>query len=326
MTRTHHFKTITILAAALFAATALALIAATRPAEAAFPGSNGAIAFVSLQGSTDNKFQVFRMNSDGFGQTRLTDEPGHNWDPTWSPDGKKIAFTNHVVGVGSDIFQMDADGSDETNLTRAEGYDSIPAYSPSGKIAFTAKRFDDQFDIFLMTLGSNGQVAETVRLTSNAGDEGGGVISPDGRKIAFSSDRDGDEDIYVMKLAPEGPKNVPVKLTKSSANDYGPDWSPDGKQLAFTSLRTGNYEIYRMLASPEGRTNKPVNLSKNPAFDGGAAWSPDGKKIAFMSERRSSDGSTDSDIWRMRATDGANRVNLTDNQTVDTDPDWQPQP
>ncbi len=34
------------------------------------------------------------MNADGFGQTRLTDQPGPNFNPSWSADGKKIAFSN----------------------------------------------------------------------------------------------------------------------------------------------------------------------------------------------------------------------------------------
>jgi len=53
---------------------------------------------------------------------------------------------------------------------------------------------------------------------------------------------------------------------------------------------------------------------------------PRRRKIAFTSERPGSDDTTDWEIWRMRATDGANPTNLTDNAAVDFDAEWQPVP
>jgi TolB protein len=167
-------------------------------------------------------------------------------------------------------------------------------------------------------MGSMGRTAACclvlAALLAAAGPAGAAFSGGSGR-VAFY--RDGDWDIYVMKLAPEGPRNVPVKLTKNAASDAAPDWAPDdGTQLVFNSNRSGNSEVYRMKASPEGRLNKPVNLSKNPAGDYAPTWSPDGRKIAFTSERPGSDGTTDWEIWRMRATDGANPTNLTDNTAI----------
>ncbi|MDQ3377633.1 MAG: hypothetical protein M3533_12170 [Actinomycetota bacterium] len=322
-----HLRGTTTLLAALLTVLLLAPVASAEGVgTTSLPGSNGVIAFVSAQDTSTTRMQVFRMNSDGFGQTRLSDAQGHNWDPTWSPDGKKIAFTNVVPNVGADIYQMDADGSDEQNLSRAEGYDSLPSYSPNGKIAFTSNLGGNGFDLYMMSLGTNGQITEQVRLTAHVADDSGAVVSPDGKRIAFTSKRDGDYDVYLMRAAPEGPKNIPVKLTKNAVNDYGPDWSPDGTQLVFNSNRSGNFEVYRMKVAPEGKTNRPVNLSKNPADDTAPTWSPDGKKIAFNSDRPGSDATTDLDIWRMRATDGANPTNLTDNAVLDFDPEWQPLP
>jgi hypothetical protein len=91
--------------AAALAASLLVLAVATSPAEAAFPGSNGAMAF-------DDSSQVFRMNSDGFGQTKLSDAAGNNFQPDWSADGKKIAFTSS--SGNSEVYWMDSDGSGET--------------------------------------------------------------------------------------------------------------------------------------------------------------------------------------------------------------------
>jgi Tol biopolymer transport system component len=313
-----------VVLAALLAALALAPIASAQTVgTTSFPGTPGAIAFVSERDGADN-FDVYRMNADGFGQTRLTDTSGVNLSPSWSADGAKISFTNAAAfGAPGEVFQMGADGSNETNLTNAPSNDGASSYSPtSGKFTFVSTRVGSQSDIYLTTLTPDGQTTGLTRLTTSDAQDIGPAISPDGRRIAFMSDRDGDFDIYVMKLAQEGAKNVPLRLTKNAVFDFTPDWSPDGTQIAFSSDRGSNREVYRMKASPEGRLNKPVNLSNTPtASDQDPTWSPDGKKIAFVTDR---DGNQE--IYRMRATDGANQVNLTNNPALDFQPAWQPLP
>jgi len=323
----------TALVAALLAAGAISPVASAEGVGAnAFPGTGGAVAFVSSRDGFA-QFNVYRMGADGFGQTRLTDLPGASFSPSWSADGKKIAFSNAPnLGVQNDVWTMNADGTNETVLVADPSDDDGPAYSPaSNKFAFVGKRNGNQHDIYLMTKGPDGQTAGLSRLTTSGADDHSPAISPDGKRLAFVSTRDGDEDVYVMRLAPEGPRNVPVKLTKNTRPDpngppymydSSPDWSPDGAQIAFASDRSGDFEVYRMKASPEGRLNRPVNLTKNPGvFDQDPSWSPDGRKIAFSTDR---DGNTE--VYSMRAADGANPTNLSNNPAIDFLPAWQPLP
>ena len=253
-----------------------------------------------------------------------------NQDPAWSADGERIVFGNRNW---DDVFQMKADGSAETNLTNAVGLDFAPSFYPAGdKVAFSSFRGEgNQQDVYAMTLSSTGQVTGLTRITTNENaDDQSAVISPDGKRMAFVSDRaggaGGDFDIYLMKAAPEGTTNRPVRITKSPANDSAPEWSPDGTRLLFERGQPLSHEVMAMKAAPEGRTNRPVNLSKSSADDGRPAWSPDGKKVAFQSNREAPDGTTDYDVWRVRATDGANPKNLTNAPGNDTDPAWQPLP
>ena len=324
----------TTVLASLLAALVLAPVAAAQTVgTTAFPGTGGAIAFASDRDGIDSP-QIYRMNADGFGQTRLTDTPGLNRGPNWSADGARITFTNSAdLAVSGEVFEMAADGSDEANLTNSPSNDGASAYSPaSNRFAFASDRVGGQFDVYLTTLEPNGQTSGLTRLTTSDAFDSSPAISPDGKRLAFASNRDGDWDIYVMRLAPEGPKNVPVKLTRNtrpdptstpSMSDQYPDWSPDGAQIVFASDRSGNFEVYRMKASPEGRLNRPVNLSKSPASSASwdPAWSPDGKKVAFVTNR---DGNWE--IYRMRATDGAGPRNLTNNPAMDSQPAWQPLP
>jgi hypothetical protein len=71
------------------------------------------------------------MNADGTGQTDLTNSPANDNDPSWSPDGTKIAFTTDRGPTGdNEIFVMNADGSGQTDLTNSPANESDPDWQP----------------------------------------------------------------------------------------------------------------------------------------------------------------------------------------------------
>ena len=74
------------------------------------PGRNGKIAFTSTR---DDDGEIYTIEADGSNQTRLTNKPGYDISPKWSPDGTKIAFLGSN-GFQYDIYVMNADGSNQT--------------------------------------------------------------------------------------------------------------------------------------------------------------------------------------------------------------------
>lgn len=276
-------------------------IASPHIGQAAFPGTNGMIAFDT---NRDNNEDIYVMNADGTNPTRLTNASASDHGAVWSPDGTMIAFHSSRDG-NFEIYVMNADGSAQTRLTNDPAIDNSAAWSPDGtKIAFTSSR-DGNPEVYVMDANGDNET----RITNNGADDGKPTWSPDGTKIAFQSNRDGDFEIYLMNTDGSGL----AQLTDNTTRDEGANWSPDGTRIAFTSDRDGNFENYIMNADGTGQ----VNLTNNPAFDDWPKWSPDGTKIVFRSQR-----DNNSEIYVMNA-DGSGQINITNNSAEDVRPDWQ---
>jgi Tol biopolymer transport system component len=92
----------------------------------------------------DNYYEIYVMNADGSGLRRLTDTPGSEGHPAWSPDGTMIAFNSErnnlgERGLGARIYVMNADGAGQRQLT--EIYGEYPDSSPDGRrIVFSGDR------------------------------------------------------------------------------------------------------------------------------------------------------------------------------------------
>lgn len=231
------------------------------------------LAFVRGTGTDADIYTVY---SNGTRLSRITNAPGADVNPAWSPDGSRIVFASDRNG-NRQIYVMSANGDDAVRLTTNITADYLPAWSPDGaRIAFVSER-DGNAEIYVM----NADGTNPSRLTNNSVADSEPAWSPDGSKIAFRSNRTGNGDIYVMNKDGTGL----VQLTLNLYPDTQPTWSPDGKSIAFAAGVNGvvysedvEHDIYVMGA--DGSHVRPLTGDFH-ADRTNPTWSTDGGKIAF---------------------------------------------
>jgi Tol biopolymer transport system component len=216
--------------------------------------------------------------ADGSLRADLTRDPHADITPSWSADGRRIAFASDRSG-SMEIYLMNADGSGVAQLTHDASSADAPRFTADGRYVVYESKKGLNWEIRRIGTDGSGEV----NLTRNRASDRYPATSPNGRLIAFSSDRDpsggratSEAHIWVMNIQGRALRLV----TARKGNQFEPAWAPAGGRLAYVSgtLKAGT-NIWTVLAN--GRGDHPLTAAHadeqlNPS------WSPDAHSIVYQ--------------------------------------------
>jgi TolB protein len=200
-------------------------------------GTKVLFAAINLSGTQGN-LDLVMANADGSNLRTITKDQGklvHQDWPSWSPDGRRFAFSSNHEG-NQEIYTAAADGSDLVRITQSPGLDAHPCWSPDGRrIAFSTDRWGG---LELATIHPDG--TGLTRLTRSHGIDDYPAYSPDGSRLAFVTNRDNQFEIYVAYADGSNPFN----LSRHPLRDTFPTWTRDGHGVTYVSNRDGGFDLY----------------------------------------------------------------------------------
>lgn len=167
-----------------------------------------------------NRHQIWLMGRDG-------SDPGNipgilGWDPTWSPDGKRILFASDSNGTVQ-LYAVNQNGRNDYQVSNLPGLRGRSDWSPDGQLIVTYSGEPWQHDVYLMNAdGSNAHV-----ISPPGGNAQGASFSPDGQWVVFTAyyDHFGDDhgcELYLMRIDGTNLR----RLTNNDYCDYQPRWGP----------------------------------------------------------------------------------------------------
>ncbi|MCW4456189.1 Tol-Pal system beta propeller repeat protein TolB [Flavobacterium sp. MXW15] len=219
------------------------------------------IAYVTASGRGGAmRYALMVADSDGFNPQVIVRSAEPLLSPTWSPDGRKLAYVSFERGNSSIYIQDIATGAREL-VSSFRGINGAPAFSPDGgRLALSLSRSGNP-EIYVMDLGSK----QLTQLTNHFGIDTEPTWAPDGASIYFTSDRGGRPQIYQVPASGGSASRVTFQGNYNAT----PSVSFDGNKLAVAQGSGNTYKIAlmdRSLGSPRWSTLSPGSLDESPSF------------------------------------------------------------
>jgi Tol biopolymer transport system component len=252
----------------------------------AFSPDSRAVAFVSNR--IGGRFDLWEQRLDPAGNGaephRLTDQPGVVSHPSYSPDGKWIAYHRAIDGTSRDIWVVPTTGAQPSRITSDPSDEVHPAWSPDGKwIAFASER-QDGLHVWVTGVAQGRVTMPARQLTSGASADQAPAWSPDGAAIAYVADEGGSgRDVWVVPVAGGPPRRVTQGSFAARVQ-----WPPSGGRLLVSGKWRGRSFQLRTVDPDTGQPDAA------PLAVLGDEWefvdfdvSRDGRFLALSRARRS---------------------------------------
>jgi polyisoprenoid-binding protein YceI len=233
------------------------------------PPGGGRLLFTAITEAGEE--HLFTVGADGRGLRRVGAEGAGvgELDPTWSPDGRQVAYTraeSYQFGPPPSVHVVRPDGSGRRDLTPDQP-SGQPDWSPDGRrLALTVSGAMETTEITVVD--PRGSTIKVLGDTPTSDSEP--RWSPDGRRLAVSAfGGPGNDDVAVIDPA----SGRFHRLTDGPGYEHSPAWSPDGRRIAY--VKDGAVHLMRA----DGSGDRAVTRGSK---DAAPAWSPDGGRLSFV--------------------------------------------
>lgn len=233
---------------------------------------NTRIAFVRAQNENAARKYVLQVSdSDGFNAQNVLESDEPIMSPSWSPDGKSLAYVS-FENRRPEIFIQHLATARRSKIAGFSGLNSAPSWSPDGKFLALVLSKDGSPDIYTL----NTATKRLKRLTKHRSIDTEPVWTRDGRSIIFTSDRSGSPQLYQINVAGGKPKRLTFEGRYNSAASL----SPDGKFSVMVHGERGQYKIAQL-----DRETGNLTVLTDGRLDESPSFSPNGKMVLYASTR-----------------------------------------